>query len=343
MLLESQYAGRKDGSIWAMRPAPGSSVLDFTAPNTPDIRKVAADALRADRRGTLPFSDDIADIPAAARSEAIRDAFAPRDIVNSAQAFDNQNWSDWLHQTRKPDFVRTPDGGVAYGPDGVEAIRLFANGGRPGAATGAALGAIPDTAALDMSHAARMQRATDMGFHPTTFYHGTVGDFPSFDLSKGGQVSSSRAGSQGVSVSPTPGVANEFAQIASDKSGGNASVMPLRARLGKVGSVTLDGSEKNLEVAATLANVFKADYDTVVLKNYTTPGGDGGNNVLVVKDPAQLRSVNAAFDPAKADSANLLYANGGLGFSALDALLQSYGLGAPQPSPASPKYRPGDA
>lgn len=214
---------------------------------------------------------------------------------------------------------------------------------------------IPDAAALDMSHAARMKRAADE-HHPSTFYHGTVGDYPYFDLSKGGQVSGSRAGSQGVSVSPTPDVANVFAQIAADKSGGNASVMPLRARLGKVGTMTLDGSEKNLEVAASLQHFFEGGYDTVVLKNYTTPGGVGGNTILVVKDPAQLRSVNAAFDPAKRDSADLLSANGGrpgaatgvalggvdIQDPALAESLPEYGLDVPS-RPASPRYRPGAA
>jgi len=214
---------------------------------------------------------------------------------------------------------------------------------------------IPDAAALDMSHAARMKRAADE-HHPSTFYHGTVGDYPYFDLSKGGQVSGSRAGSQGVSVSPTPDVANVFAQIAADKSGGNASVMPLRARLGKVGTMTLDGSEKNLEVATTLRTYFDDGYDTVVLKNYTTPGGVGGNTILVVKDPAQLRSVNAASDPAKRDSADLLSANGGRPGAATGAALggvdiqdpalaeslPEYGLDVPS-RPASPRYRPGDA
>ena len=214
---------------------------------------------------------------------------------------------------------------------------------------------IPDAAALDMSHAARMKRAADE-HHPSMFYHGTVGDFPYFDLSKGGQVSGSRAGSQGVSVSPSRGVAEEFAQIAADKSGGNASVMPLRARLGKVGSMTLDGSEKNIDVAATLRTYFDGGYDTVVLKNYTTPGGVGGNTILVVKDPAQLRSVNAAFDPAKRDSADLLSANGGrpgaatgvalggvdIQDPALAESLPEYGLDVPS-RPASPRYRPGAA
>ena len=51
----------------------------------------------------------------------------------------------------------------------------------------------------------------------------------------------------------------------------------------------------------------------------------------------------AQHDRATPEEGNLMYANGGLGGSALNALLQSYGLGAPQPSPASPRYRPGDA
>lgn len=165
------------------------------------------------------------------------------------------------------------------------------------------------TPGLDMSHAARMNRADAMEFHPSTFYHGTIGAFPEFDLTRGGQVSSSRAGLQGVSVTPSPSVANEFAHIASDKSGGGASVMPLRARLGKTAQIELDGTEKNLEVAASLSNAFQSGYDTVALRNYTTPGGSSANTVLVVKDPAQLRSVNAAFDPALKDSRNLLAAN----------------------------------
>jgi hypothetical protein len=52
----------------------------------------------------------------------------------------------------------------------------------------------------------------------------------------------------------------------------------------------------------------------------------------------------SVFNPADTRIASTeLYANGGLGGSALNALLQSYGLGAPQSRPASPRYRPGDA
>lgn len=181
-----------------------------------------------------------------------------------------------------------------------------------------------------------MARADALGFHPATFYHGTAGDISAFDLTRGGQVSGSRAGSTGVSISPDPAVANEFAAIAQGN-GGGPSVMPLRARLGRVGSLTLDGSEKNLEVASTLAEMFGGGYDTAVLKNYTTPGGEAGNTVLIVRDPSQLRSVNAAFDPAKSSSANLLAVNPetsaapGLGLMAddQDTMRRRRGLTAP--------------
>ena len=214
---------------------------------------------------------------------------------------------------------------------------------------------IPDAAALDMSHSARMKRAADGGFHPSTFYHGTADDFLEFDLSRGGQVTGMPVARQGISISPTTQIADFFAQLASDRSGGNAAVMPLRARLGKVGSLTLDVSSKQHEIAATLRTYFDNGYDTVVLKNYDTGAIGGGMTVLIVKDPAQLRSVNAAFDPAKRDSANLMSANGGrLGAAlgpiggvsaqekAIEDILGQYGIDQPS-SPASPQYRPGDA
>lgn len=166
---------------------------------------------------------------------------------------------------------------------------------------------------LPMDDASRAARAEKLGFHPATFYHGTAGAFTEFDLARGGRVSGSRAGGQGVSITPTAAVAEEFATAAARKSSQPPNVMELRARLGKVGGVMLTGAEKNLEVAATLAESFRGGYDTVVLKNYTTPEGKTGNTVLVVKDPAQLRSAKAAFDPAKVGSRNLMAGFAGLG------------------------------
>lgn len=74
---------------------------------------------------------------------------------------------------------------------------------------------------------------------------------------------------------------------------------PLVHRANKRARVDLDGNEKNLEVAATLADLWERGFDSALLRNYTTPDGKTGQKILVVKDPSQLRSPNAAFDPKK--------------------------------------------
>ena len=59
------------------------------------------------------------------------------------------------------------------------------------------------------------------------------------------------------------------------------------------------------EIQTTLQNAWDLGHDAVLLRNYTAPNGRVGD-VLVVKDPAQLRSPSARFNPAQRDSRNLL-------------------------------------
>lgn len=170
---------------------------------------------------------------------------------------------------------------------------------------------------LPMDHASRMARARGMGFNPAAVYHGTASKdgsiFPEFDPRYSGRVSGSHAAREGVSVATRPDVANEFASLAAQRSGGDPAVMPLMYRSDRRAALTLDGSETNLEVAATLNQAFRdGGYDAVVLRNYTTPNGSNGHDVVVVRDPSQLRSVNAAFDPSRKSSANLLASRLGL-------------------------------
>jgi hypothetical protein len=122
------YAGDA-GSIWYVRPGEGAEVLDFSMPDSPDMQRVVERALEDYRRGTLVFLGDIegalgreateGDVEAAVRSE-----FAPTSIVESAQAFDDDVWTQWLDDAFGPDFVVTPDGAVAISAEGlVEAVR----------------------------------------------------------------------------------------------------------------------------------------------------------------------------------------------------------------------------
>lgn len=64
------------------------------------------------------------------------------------------------------------------------------------------------------------------------------------------------------------------------------------------------------EIEATLAQAWDEGSDAVMIKNYTRSGSKTPENIIVVRDPAQLRSPAAAFDPAKKFSPDLLAAGG---------------------------------
>jgi hypothetical protein len=121
--------------------------------------------------------------------------------------------------------------------------------------------------ALDMSQAARMQRAQDMGFEPTTYYHGTSADFDSFDPS---MADPSRRGS--VFISDNPAVASTYA-----RSAGSKNVMPLMIR-----------PERPVQIYAGGANWNKLQGDTVVELPARTGPPDESDVLL-----AELRGVPA--------------------------------------------------
>lgn len=184
--------------------------------------------------------------------------------------------------------------------DAIDKVGLLANFAGPGARP-----------PLPMDFASRMARAEAMGYRLKPVYHGTAlkdgQPFNAFDpASTGGRTSGSLAGREGVSVTPSPELASEFAQLAAQRTGGDPAVMALLHRTERPAVLTLDGTERNLEVAATLSDAFRGKHDAVVMRNYTSPGGMPGQTAVVLKEPNQLRSINAAFDPDKANSSDLM-------------------------------------
>ena len=175
--------------------------------------------------------------------------------------------------------------------------------------------------ALDMSKEARMGRAREMGLYDNTVYHGTAAKpstttddgniFEEFKLWEGNDPTRSSVRSPvsklGVSLAEQPEIAESFARLAASnqKEQTGATLMPLRFRADKTGHIDLDGSELNEDIFGAVTDAWKSGYDAIQFRNYTTPDGIKGSFVLV-KNPNQIRSVNAAFDPAKKDSANLL-------------------------------------
>lgn len=160
---------------------------------------------------------------------------------------------------------------------------------------------------LAMDAASRLERAQAMGFRTDMpLYHGSGEAFSSFRA-----VPTTAEGmvAPGVSTALDPAVANEFAQGNGQTS---PQVYPLFHRAQNPASVTLDGSETHGEVVATLRDAFDRGHDAVMLKNYTTPGGQEGKNIVIVHDANQLRSPQAAFDPAQKFSPELLAGIGGM-------------------------------
>lgn len=116
------------------------------------------------------------------------------------------------------------------------------------------------------------------------------------------------------------------AQAPGARQGSGQNILPLWARRGRWANLRLSGDELDHEIAATLFNAWDNGYDSVRLLNYTTPGGVPGQTIWVFKNPNQLRSPFARFDPANKDSSDLLAARTSIpGF---------------RPIPTTPGFRP---
>ena len=107
-----------------------------------------------------------------------------------------------------------------------------------------------------------------------------------------------------MSVADQPEIADSFASLASQNGSEGSAVLPLRFRADQVGHIDLDGRELNEEIFGTVADSWKSGFDAIQFRNYNIDGNNG--SFVLVKDPSQIRSANAAFDPSKKDSSNLM-------------------------------------
>ena len=213
--------------------------------------------------------------------KAFWDSAYPKAV--SDYEFDGQYW----RQPYTPDEA-VPDWRLAGGPNRPEDA-LWSNASKESS--------IPAIAsALDMSPEARLARARDLGFDTeNVVYHGTDKQFDSFMPSRGGSAG------PGVYVTPNAKHARHF---------GDVKELMLRGKYATWADVPeavtirpwyrdflgLDGGSPAIRAAEWARN---NGYDGFKQEGYQT----------VVFDPRNIRSVNAAFDPAMSDSANLLAAN----------------------------------
>lgn len=117
-----------NGSIWLIYPKKND--MNFTYTNSPDLIKFVDWVYEKLVKGEYEFLlndiisanynkndiDSIQDFLINEKiniKEIIKDEFTPRNIVDSAQAFDNEEWIDILKDyNKKIVFVHTPDGGI---------------------------------------------------------------------------------------------------------------------------------------------------------------------------------------------------------------------------------------
>lgn len=167
-----------------------------------------------------------------------------------------------------------------------------------------------------MNPEARMQRAQDLGFEEDIYYKGMYpydytkesGDYRGPEITEINRPEPFPAfnkGEEGVDIAgfltKDPEVANRFAG-----SVGGGAVYPLRYRRGEV--YTIDANGRNAgdlqfgESGQEFRDAVRSgNYDTIEIIN-TADEGD----ITISTKPENIRSINAEFDPTKADSADLL-------------------------------------
>ena len=159
-----------------------------------------------------------------------------------------------------------------------------------------------------MDQGARMQRAQDLGYDiDNPIYHSTNSSFDSFEIPEDRFLKYGK----GVYATPSPNYSDRYIRQNRDLESAykeGANVMPMYAR-GKIGTEQ-DWEAARQEMLAEGVN--PEGYNPMqeeIKRRLQEKGFDGLNmfgNEIIIYDPKNLRSINAEFDPTKADSADLL-------------------------------------
>jgi hypothetical protein len=189
---------------------------------------------------------------------------------------------------------------------------------------------------LDMSLKARMERALAMGFDTSrVLYHGTGADISAFSLQKAGSNIDAGWLGRGIYMSSSPTIASYYTSLGRNVLG-QGNVMPLlvagrlfpygRKNKGIRGEIygepslppeirqeVLDragfqydpNAEPDFAVERRLAEAMAEVLQERGFAGVEATFKDGGSEVVIF-DPANIRSIFAAFDPDEAASADLL-------------------------------------
>ena len=197
------------------------------------------------------------------------------------------------------DVLGLEDASRAYGQGDMVGAGINMLGAVPIVGDVAAKGARSALRGLDMNPEARMQRAQDLGFDTdNVFYHGTSSDFTEMQPSTVGDLGG------GVYVTPNPEKASGYAAVRKfmkrQTNNAGPNVLPLRVK-SNLNYLDLQGGSIMPFDEARIQNLKDQGYEGI--RQFDAEGNVIQMNVF---DPKNIRSTNAEFDPAKADSADLL-------------------------------------
>ena len=163
--------------------------------------------------------------------------------------------------------------------------------------------------ALPMDEASRMARAKEMGFFTDApVYHGTATEFPAFSLTPPARNSHGPLAQTGVSTTRDPAYASDFAALSARLgTGSSPQVLPLVLRAEKPARIDATGLSLE-EMAVAVRDAWAAGHDAMLIQNYTRGAFEkvASTDHVIVRNPNQLRSRFAAFDPSKRDLNDLL-------------------------------------
>jgi hypothetical protein len=172
------------------------------------------------------------------------------------------------------------------------------------AAGGARGRATPD---LPMDRASQLSRARETGFQPDLkLYQWTdKPDFPAFAYGE------PRAKSLGLSqpgfwAAEDPRYLDHMARLVGRENSQGGRVIPLFARFSKPARIDDVAGLTHQDVYFNIRNAWGDGYDAIRFGNYNTLANGLPTPTSVFRDPNQLRSPFARFDPARRDSADLL-------------------------------------
>ena len=175
----------------------------------------------------------------------------------------------------------------------------------------------------------RLQRARDMGFDTDrVFYHGTDKEFDSFSSEMLGSTTQADSGAEAIFFASREKTARSYSR------GRNANESQSRRYGGSPKVIKAFLNLQNPFIVDMKNSGFKDDKSTAILKQAKEAGHDGvifqryydynssvqgrvdaflrrgvlsGEDIVAVFNTNQIRSVDAQFDPAKADSSNILF------------------------------------